>query len=427
MFEIGINLIETYLIVEFITRFLGTKFDGKKRNVCFLVGWFVIFAELCIRNYITVLESFSAYIPIFFYCIYAFACLKGTFFTKIWISLFIHIIVISIAVLTNLAVCNLVGYDPYSMINVFNEIRIVSVILTKVILFYTTRIVLKIKFDNNNENSTWAMLTIVPMISVISILFLMRAAYEYSEVKDYVLLGIICIVIANIITYYFFNLTNKQHKDKLMIRLLKQQNENAIKNIEDSQSFINQMRVVKHDIKNQLLTIYNYIDTGNTNQAKKYIKDITDDYLPVSRTLVNTKNDAFNAVINAKTAICDNKGVFSEVKVDSEAIGLLDAYDTVAIFGNLLDNAIEAAECTELKRISVEVKRIDDYLSVLVGNSISASVLDVNSTLTSTKKNSEFHGIGLKSIKSIVKKYDGMIDFYEEENEFFCHIMLMLK
>ncbi|MBQ4528679.1 MAG: GHKL domain-containing protein [Clostridia bacterium] len=424
LFELGINLVETFLIVEFLTRFLGAKYESPKCNIFFLMGWFVIFTELCIRNFITVFETFSAYIPIVLYVTYGILCLKGSFFAKVWASVLIHVILAVIAIMTNLIVCNIIGYDPNAMITVFNGIRIISVIITKIILFYVSRIILKIKHNQKLEYTTWAMLIVIPVISIISLCFLMKAAFEYEEVKGYVLIGMIGIVVANIVTYYFFYISDKHHENKLKISLLEQQNENALKNIEDSQSYINQMRIVKHDIKNQLMTIYNYINSGNTEQALDYIKSITDDHLPVIRKLVTTKNEAFNAVINSKTAICDSKKIFVELKVD-DVIEKIDAVDTVILVGNLFDNAIEAAELTDAKRICLEIKKVNDYLSLLINNSISESILDSNVELMSTKTDKTLHGIGLKSVKSIVKKYNGMIDFYEKENEFFCHVILV--
>ncbi len=63
-------------------------------------------------------------------------------------------------------------------------------------------------------------------------------------------------------------------------------------------------------------------------------------------------------------------------------------------------------------------------MSILVSNSIETSVLTDNENLETSKKDKELHGIGIKTIKEIVKKYDGMIQFYEEEKEFCCHILL---
>ncbi|MCD8049311.1 MAG: ATP-binding protein [Clostridia bacterium] len=128
--------------------------------------------------------------------------------------------------------------------------------------------------------------------------------------------------------------------------------------------------------------------------------------------------------MNAKAAVCNQKGIHIEIREEKSAISGLDMIDTAAIFGNLTDNAIEAAEKTKEKRITIDIKRAGAYLSILIANSIDVSVLKENSELATSKEDKELHGIGIQSVKAVVEKYDGMIQFYEEDNEFCCHILL---
>ena len=141
---------------------------------------------------------------------------------------------IIIAVATNLIVCNVIGYDPYLMITTFNEIRISSVLITKILLFYVGRLILGIKHNHKLDNSTWSMVIVIPAISVLSLGFLMKAAVEYEEIKGYILIGMLSIIVSNIVTYFLFCEMNKQNEAKIRVKLLEQQNENALKSIEDS-------------------------------------------------------------------------------------------------------------------------------------------------------------------------------------------------
>lgn len=424
LFEIGINLLETFLIVEFMTRYLGCKYSGIKRNICFLLGWFAVFAELCVRNYLVELETLSSIIPIALYVVYCVVALKGSFLSKVWVSVLIHIVVIIIAALSILIVSNVIGYDPYSLISVFNGIRILTVLMTKIILFYVCRLILKIKHSHRLDNNTLGMLIIIPTISIFSICFLIKAVIGYEEIKGYILIGMLSIIVSNIVTYFFFCEMNKQNEAKIRVKLLEQQNENALKSIEDSKAFVSQMRTVKHDIKNQLVTIANYIDSGKYEKAGDYIKSLTDNYLPNSREYINTECDAFNAIINSKAIQCEVKGIFLEVRTLGEISWHVETVDMVGILGNLLDNAIEACEKTDIKRICVEVSHKGDYLQLTVINTIASSVLKNNMNLETSKADKIEHGLGLKSVKSIVKKYDGFWEFDESENEFKVNIFL---
>ena len=426
-FELGINLFETFIAIEFVTRYLGCKYDDWKRNVGFITVWIIAFIELSVMNHITEFESFGAYIPAVIYFVYAILFLKGSLFLKLWVSVLIQILVTAIAIGTNLFVCNIICYDPYLMITVFNSIRVISVIITKILLFYITRLILKQKYKNPLANRAWLLLIIIPIISIISLSALMLAAINHEEIKVYILTGMSCIVVANIITYYFFTMLNKDYDTKLKVKLLESQNENALKNIENIDAFVQQMKSVRHDMKNQLLIVRNYINSGKNHEAVEYINSLTDNYMPNIQEFLVTENDAFNAIVNSKIAICNQKGIYIEVKEQKSSLENLNAVDTGVLFGNLLDNAIEATEKTDDKRITIEAQTRDNYLSILITNSINDSVLRDNKELVTSKEDKELHGIGIKSVEAVVKKYDGMIKFYEENGEFCCHILLYIE
>ena len=313
------------------------------------------------------------------------------------------------------------------VITVFNHVRIITVILSKIILFYVTRIVIKAKYKNPLKIQSLVMLVIIPLISIISLCSLMVAVMHTNEIKTYVLIGMGGIVIADIVTYYFFTVISKNYDAKHKIEMLEQQNENALESMKNSESFVSEMRSVKHDIKNHLLTLYNYIDENQNDSAKEYIKGLTENYLPNIQKFVDTENKAFDALVNSKMAICHQKKIHIDIKPEKNCMTKIDESDIIVLFGNLLDNAIEAAEKTVDKHIKIEFGIRAAYLSIIVLNTVTESVLKTNPNLETTKNDKYIHGLGLRAVNNIVEKYDGMIDFYEEGNYFCCHVMLCIK
>lgn len=424
IFELGINLIQMLIIVDFITRFLGCKYYDNRKIVGFISAWSILFIELCITNYITPFEGVGAFIRVAIYFIYALVFLNGSIPLQLWISVLAEIIIMLVSVVSNLGICYIIGYDPNDMITVFNTTRIISVIITQMILFYVTRLILRRKYKNPIDMHEWFLLIFIPIISLISLSALMLAALGYEEIRGYILCGMASILLANIVTYYFFTQLIKNYESKLKIKLLEQNNENTKKNIENADAYVKQMRAFRHDVNNQLTIIYNLVEAGKYRETKDYIKNLTNNYLPDIQSYIHTDNDAFNAIMNSKIAICNQKNIFIEVKEMKNALQKFDAVDTGILFGNLLDNAIEAATKTQSRRITVDIRTKGEYLSILVTNSINESVLCNNQQLKTSKKDKDVHGIGIKNIKSVVNKYDGMIQFFEENNEFCCHILL---
>ena len=427
IFETGINLIETLITTDFVTRYLGVKHKSAKSNIGFMFCWIISFIELCVINSIVEFETLGAYIPIIIYFVYAMLCLKGGMWLKLWMAILAQLIVYVIAITTNLIISYIIGYDPNDMITVFNSTRIIGVIITKVILFYTTRMILKTKYKNPINNHKGLMLIFIPTISVISLGALMKATMYNSEIKLYILIGMACIVLADIMTYYFFVVINREYENTMKATLLEQQNENLKNNITDNEAFVNEMKTVRHDIKHQLFTILKYIDDNKTDEAKEYIGVLTNNYLPHILSYIDTGNTAFDAVVNAKIAVCNQKHIFMEVNVKKGTHFQLSSSDIAVLFGNLLDNAIEAAQFTDEKRITLDIQNNESYFIISVKNSIKSTVLQTNADLITSKNDKALHGIGIKSIKNIVNKNNGMIQFYEEENQFCCHIMVALN
>ncbi len=328
--------------------------------------------------------------------------------------------------MTNILLCNIIGYDPYKMITVFNSTRVMGVIIAKIMQFYITRLILRNKYKNPISNYRWVAIIAIPVISVISLCALMKAALINNGISPYILTGMICIILANIMTYYFFTVMNKEYENTIKAKLLEQQNETLKKSIADKDAFVKEMKTVRHDIKNQLLTIMQYANEGKTDEIKEYVNVLTNNYLPNILNYINTNNAAFDAVINSKIAVCNQKNIFMEVNIKQDTDISIPPAEIAVLFGNLLDNSIEAAKHTDEKRISLDIQKNASYLIILVSNSIKSSVLTTNENLETSKSDKELHGIGIKSIKNIVEKHNGMIQFYEEENEFCCHIMIDL-
>ncbi len=427
IFEIFINMIEALISVDFITRYLGKKWADNRSNIAFIIVWVISFVQMTIMNTFIEFETFGTYIPMIIYIGYAFICLNGSNTLKILFGVLTHLIVTFTSITTNILLCNIIGYDPYKMITVFNGTRVVGVIITKLFQFYVTRLILRKKYKNPISGYRLATIIVIPVISVISLCALMKAILINNDISLYNFIGIICIIIANIMTYYFFTVINKDYENNLKTKLLEQQNEILKNKIADNEAFVNEMKTVRHDIKQQLFTILKYIDDEKDAEAKEYIGVLTNNYLPHILSYIDTGNTVFDAVVNAKIAVCNQKHIFMEVNIKNGTDFQISPAEIAVLFGNLLDNAIEAAQCTDDKRITLDIQTNEGYLILSIKNSIKTSVLQTNEGLVTSKSNKELHGIGIKSVKSIVNKHNGMIQFYEEENQFCCHIMIAVN
>jgi sensor histidine kinase regulating citrate/malate metabolism len=107
----------------------------------------------------------------------------------------------------------------------------------------------------------------------------------------------------------------------------------------------------------------------------------------------------------------------------------MEPMDISTLFGNALDNAIESVRKLpqeEKRLIHVAVARQKDFLRIRVENYYEGNLVFENGLPATTKEDKEYHGYGLKSIRSTVKKYGGSITIDTNENWFELRILIPL-
>lgn len=178
------------------------------------------------------------------------------------------------------------------------------------------------------------------------------------------------------------------------------------------------MRRLKHDLKNHLMVISSYLNDEDYAEAKSYTSQILDKLNSV-HSYIETGNSLLNHILNEKLEKARLRGVLVKAEVENLSFSKMESIDFSALLSNILDNAVEACEKEKDPQLFVRLVRRREYDTIFVKNKISHSVLESNPELYSTKPEKSFHGIGIEQIKGIIKKYDGMCDFYEEDG-FFC-------
>lgn len=178
------------------------------------------------------------------------------------------------------------------------------------------------------------------------------------------------------------------------------------------------VRRIKHDMKNHLMVIASYLNSGDIEAAKAYASQILDK-LNAVYSYIETGNSLMSHILSEKLNFARSKGISVKAEIENLSFARMESLDFSAVLSNLLDNAIEACEKEASPEIFVRISRKRSYDTILVTNKISASVLAENPDLNSAKPNSESHGMGVKQIRSIAEKYDGLCGF-NEENGWFC-------
>lgn len=145
------------------------------------------------------------------------------------------------------------------------------------------------------------------------------------------------------------------------------------------------------------------------------------------QTLIQTGNSYVDSMINTKITLARSEKVDVKCTILSKMEGI-DDLEFCTVFGNLMDNAIEAErKVTEKKEIIIFVEKKMGYLRLEIQNKIEKSVLNENSSLNTTKKDTSSHGIGHKSVKRTMQKVGGALKYYETGDLFCAEAVFPIK
>lgn len=198
---------------------------------------------------------------------------------------------------------------------------------------------------------------------------------------------------------------------------IKSKAENIEKQDAEIKQFHNNMRLLKHDMKNHLMVIASHLNSGDVEAAKDYTSKILDKLNSI-HSYIETGNSILNHILNEKLERAKKEGIDIKAEVENISFQKMDSIDFSALLSNILDNAIEASLKEEKPEMEIQISKRRDYEVIMVKNKITMSVLSVNQDLKTTKNNTIEHGKGVSQIKSITSKYGGMSDFYEEDGYF---------
>ncbi|MCD8027698.1 MAG: GHKL domain-containing protein [Erysipelotrichaceae bacterium] len=242
-----------------------------------------------------------------------------------------------------------------------------------------------------------------------------------------IILGLVSIIIICYTFMNFYLIKNISNNYVLQKENLVANKEKEIYRLEiaNSERYIREVSTIKHNIKNQLLCIETLIDEQNYTEAKEVCNNINDN-IKITAHMYKTGNVYLDAILNTVYAKAKENRIKLTVNCNTN-LEFVGCDDLLILVGNLVDNAIEALCCEQIKELKIDILRKGVYAILNIQNYSSKSVLKTNPNLFTSKIDVKNHGYGLCSVKRIVKKYDGDITFYEENNYFYVNIMMEIQ
>ena len=284
-----------------------------------------------------------------------------------------------------------------------------------------------ISFKNINSKVEVPRVVNIIIIVIDAIIFALETAIfsQDSNSESIKILSVICMLLVIFLVVYLYDIISISYAKRMEADSIEREKNYYLKQTELLQARDEQLRDFRHDINNHLYVIGSMIGSEN-EEAKKYIENLTEKII-TTKMYSNTGNVAIDSVINYELSKAEKQDIKTNLNIVVPSGIQNDVENLVTIFGNLLDNAIEAADkCTDEKYIDLKVRYKRGAMFIDIKNSYDGVIVKRKNRIVTKKQNKNLHGIGLKSVEAAVNNYNGTMKLDFNEKEFKVSIMLYI-
>ena len=293
-------------------------------------------------------------------------------------------------------------------------IRIVSLIIIYEVLK---------NFKYKIKANDCAVLSTVFMIGFAALMFSVYNVLNLSKIPHILIFFSLTIFILIFLIVFLYSkntmfLREQEQKDKMQIAQLQQQFAYYQEKLKDEEK----VRSVYHDMKNHLLVLQRQINSPETAEMVEKLQS----QVAMYEDYEHTGNDILDIILKEKSETAREKHIALSVTADLNGVDFIEPLDVSTIFGNGLDNAIEASEKLpeEQRAILVKAGKMQNFFSVLIENNC---LQDSGNTKSRTTKNDDFlHGFGISNMRKAVEEYDGQLMTKCENGKFTLKILILI-
>ncbi len=213
-------------------------------------------------------------------------------------------------------------------------------------------------------------------------------------------------------------------KNKVTMELdfIKQLSSGKEKQYQISKSTIDAINMKCHNLKYQLSQLE---IEKNSEQLLQNTYELIDTF----DSEIKTNNEILDVIFTEKNSYCRLRKISFVCMIDGSKLNFMDVADIYVLFGNIIDNAIQAVSeisTTAERSIYIDVHSENKLLHISTENCYQGEI-QFNEGLPETRtKDFINHGYGMKTIKMICQKYGGNISTKTKGNTFYLNIIIPL-
>ena len=429
--DIAVNLVQQLLFIGFLYLFFD-KGENKAKNIAaFVITVLILFT---MANYFTFNEMtfnhMDAIISVAVMLAYSLIFLKGELYLRIIMPLVAFGLNMVIAFAAIFLMSSITGKSLEESVAFSTSFRYIYLVVVETTYFFILWLILRIRkknimLSNRYDIFAFIVIPILCMIAMYTDVFIYQIVNFDSHILVLIIINLFVLIVVSVLVWFLLIRISNDNQVKTDLLLSRQREELYRESVISTGEQISKMSEIKHDMKNDLKSIYRLIENGQYDEAKRLCIDCSESIEKVY-TPINTDNPTLNAILNVEIEKARQNDIsFSYTVTDS--LEFVSSTDVVSIIGNLCDNAIEYLSAIDKsqRKMSLEITVRNDYRIILCRNTILSSVLSANPDMKTTKNDEALHGKGLSILRGIADKYSGTIGYREDDNS--IEVSLVIK
>lgn len=298
----------------------------------------------------------------------------------------------------------------------------IEIMFSKILIIFAYYMIANRFFIKNiSVNKTLYAINFIVFVYSFFNMLIIAEAFQQGETNLYLIINMGCIILAVLFLLHFIKIANEKNILEYEYKMLEKQTDIQYKYYLEQEKKYNKTVQILHDVNKHITTIEQLYANGNIENANEYTRKIVETLKPLIPTRY-IGNPILDILLTDKKILANEKIIDFDIKIDNIDINFVDSVDLITIFGNLLDNAIEACEYIDTQRkIILELEQHREMLVIRIKNTYKD--IKWKNGVPISEKGKE-RGIGLNNVKRCIEKYDGTINFKEKDNYFVVDIFL---
>ena len=404
------NLFRTFIIKKFMSVFFQTNIENKKKEGVVYLLFFFLTAAIYLSFHFPPANIITNLLLIYLIT----QVYEGRQKKKILVAFLVYGINMICDIISMYSCNNYIVGKEYKEMASF-----ITVFLIGICEFIIERFLVKNR-RSNFIPPYWSILIAIPIISIVLLLILIMNNLNNRIILVSVSSGILFI---NLLIFYLYDILIEAYLKLEESALFERQTaiySNQLNVIMKSEE---KVRSLRHDMKHHLNELSIIASRHKDDESINYIENMRA-YLDNPSEYNSSGNKEVDSLMNYMLNKAESvlKKVDYQINVPKELE--IHSFDLNVIIGNLLENAIHAAENSQKKWLEVSLSYEQGMLFIRIRNSYDNKVQKQGEIYATTKKETQEHGIGLQNVQRVVNNYKGDMQISDKDNIFDVKIIL---